>query len=288
MTTARSLRRALTTARSLRTALGLVGACHAGPTAVVTTLVTALGVGAGLGAGRCAVLAAAILCGQLAIGWTNDALDAPADERAGRRDKPIAAGLVRVSQVRAAAVAAGLCAVPLSFALGARAGAVHLAAVFSGLAYDAVLKRTVLSALPYAVSFGLLPSVVGLALPAQPWPPALVTAAGALLGIGAHLADSLPDLDLDAAAGVRGLPHRLGARAAARLAGATLLAATVLLSVVMTPHGHGPFVAAGLVVAAAGATVCAVRRPGRVPFAAAVVVAAVDVVLLVLTGDALR
>ena len=43
------------------------------------------------------------------------------------------------------------------------------------------------------------------------WPPAWMMATGAVLGVGAHLLNALPDLADDDATGVRGLPQRLGA-----------------------------------------------------------------------------
>ncbi|MBU3977337.1 hypothetical protein [Propionicimonas sp.] len=43
--------------------------------------------------------------------------------------------------------------------------------------------------------------------------------------MAAHVANALPDLHTDAATGVRGLPHRLGAKATA-LAGAGILLGT--------------------------------------------------------------
>ena len=66
---------------------------------------------------------------------------------------------------------------------------------------------------PYVVCFGLLPVFVVLGCPGTPAPPWWLPVAGGLLGAGAHFANVLPDLDDDAATGVRGLPHRLGARA---------------------------------------------------------------------------
>ena len=58
-----------------------------------------------------------------------------------------------------------------------------------------------------------------------------MAAAGALLGVGAHLVNVLPDLADDAATGVRGLPHRLGARRSSVLAAAVLVGATVVIVV---------------------------------------------------------
>jgi 4-hydroxybenzoate polyprenyltransferase len=100
-------------------------------------------------------------------------------------------------------------------------------ALVSALGYDWPLKLTPLSVLPYAVSFAALPAFVVLAVPASP--PLWLIATGGLLGAGAHFANVLPDLADDAATGVRGLPHRLGAAGSALAAAGLLLAATVVL-----------------------------------------------------------
>ena len=80
----------------------------------------------------------------------------------------------------------------------------------SGWAYNLYFKRTLWSALPYAVAFGTLPAVVTLALPDPEWPAPWTFLAGALLSIGAHLLNALPDLADDASTGVHALPHQLG------------------------------------------------------------------------------
>src|ERR1700728_3885680 len=75
--------------------------------------------------------------------------------------------------------------------------------------YNLGLKSTIWSGASYAVAFGLLPSFSASALPGHPlarWP---VTIAAALLGLGAHFANVLPDLADDARNGVRGLPQGL-------------------------------------------------------------------------------
>ena len=69
----------------------LVASCHPGPTAVVTAMAVALAVGVGRGAPGALAVGAAVLAGQLTIGWTNDALDAARDQAAGRTDKPVLA-----------------------------------------------------------------------------------------------------------------------------------------------------------------------------------------------------
>lgn len=275
------------TSRAATTLRGLALASHAGPTVVVTALAGLFAVGVGSGPGTTALVTAAVLTGQLSVGWSNDWLDARRDVTVQRADKPVVAGLVSTRQVHAAAlVAAGACVV-LSLATGLLAGLVHLAAVASAWAYNAWLKSTVWSWAPYAVSFGLLPLFVVLAAPgdrvAAPW----AMSATALLGVGAHVANTLPDLEDDRATGVCGLPHRLGRTRASVLAPAVLVAAVAV--VVLGPPG-APSVAgwvggAVAVALAIGAGVVAVRRTtSRAPFALSMAVAAVCAILLVLAG----
>jgi 4-hydroxybenzoate polyprenyltransferase len=273
--------------RSGRTVTALVRACHPEPTAAVTAVVTALAVATGRGAGS-AWVAAAFLTGQLSVGWSNDWIDRDRDVRSGRRDKPVARGDLPVALVRRAALTAAALCVPLSLAMGPLAGAVHLAAVAAAWAYNARLKATALSWLPYAFSFGLVPSIVVLGLPGQPWAPWWATAAGALLGVGAHLANALPDLDDDLAEGVKGLPHRLGAGPAAALAAVLLLGATALLAVGPGSPGAAAVGAVAVAAAVTGAGLAVARRPGsRAAFRAAIVVAVLGVVLLLVRGSAL-
>ena len=103
-------------------------------------------------------------------------------------------------------------------------------AVSGGWAYNLGLKRTWASPVPYAVSFALLTCFVTLGLDGSPWPPPWAVAAGALLGVGAHFLNVVPDVDDDLADGVRGLPQRIGARASA-VTGAVLMAAAAALAV---------------------------------------------------------
>ena len=277
-----------TTAARVR---GLLGACHPAPTVAVTGLTTALAIGAGAGPGTVALILLAVLAGQLSIGWSNDWIDAARDREVARSDKPIAAGAVRVAVVRAAALVALALVIVLSGFLGPRAAVVHLFTVVgSGWLYNVGLKRSWASWIPYVVCFGMLPAVVTLSLPDPVWPPGWAMAAGALLGFGAHLANVLPDLDDDAATGVRGFPHRLGRTCTAVLAPVALSAATVC--VVFGPPG-APGVGAWMgLVAAVGLAGCAAavaltRPSSRWPFLLTLAVAALDVVLLVASGSRL-
>lgn len=255
---------------------GLLAAAHAGPALAVTVLAVLLTVAQDLDPARAVLVVAAVLAGQLSIGWSNDLVDLSRDRRTGRSDKPLVAGTVSVRVVRAACAVAVLACVVLSLACGLVAGLVHLVCVGAGWAYNLGLKSTVWSWLPYAVAFGGLTVFVALADSATPpwwWP-----VGGALLGIGAHLLNVLPDLDDDAATGVHGLPHRLGRRWIAPVAAAVLVAATAVVLL-----GGSPPVALALPAAAVAVVLAAVvvGSTGRRPFVAAIGIALVDAAMLV-------
>lgn len=266
---------------------GLVRASHAAPAVVVTGLAAALAAALGSGWGTVALITVAVGSGQLSVGWSNDWIDAARDVAVGRTDKPVVAGLLTAGTLRVAALVAVAVCVVASLALGPAAGAAHLVAVAGAWAYNARLKQTAWSWLPYALSFALLAVAVVLAAPGPRVPAGWAVAAAALLGVGAHVANTLPDLEDDAATGVRGLPHRLGRRASGVLAPSLLVAAVAV--VVTGPAGApgraawiGGTIAVGLALAAGISTVA--RPRSRAPFGLSLGVAVVCVVLLGLTA----
>jgi 4-hydroxybenzoate polyprenyltransferase len=230
-----------------------------------------------------------VLAGQLSIGWLNDAVDASRDRASGRVDKPVAQGLLSPRAVGVAAVTAALASVPLALASGVDGRVpmlltlgLHMLVVAGGWAYDLGVKSTVVSVLPYAVAFGALPAFVVAPVVAVPW---WLVAAGILLGSGAHFANVLPDLEQDAATGVRGLPHRIGSRWSV---GATIVLLLGASAVLALGPGTVPTIAGVLVFLAAVAALLlgALSRVGL--FRAVLCVAAIDVVLLVASGGTLR
>ncbi len=249
-----------------RPLLGLVRACHFQPTVAVVAVTTALAALAGRGAAGCVAVALAVLAGQLSTGWSNDWFDAGRDSSVGRTDKPIVAGMVDVATVRLAALVALAACVPLSLLSGWRAAVVHLVAVGSAWSYNAGLKATVVSPLPYAVSFALLPAFVTLGLPGHPWPRPAVMVATGLLGVGAHFVNTLADRDDDARSGIAGLPQRLSARTDL-LVGVVLLVACALT---IWALGGGSAVArtAALVATLGAAAMVVVTTLRRAPRAA--------------------
>lgn len=234
---------------------------------MVTVLSLALGVAAGVEAVPLGLLVAAVFAGQVSVGLSNDAIDAARDAAVGRTDKPIAGGRVTAGRALAVAVGAVVVALGLSLPLGPGLVAAHAIALASAWAYNAGLKSTPLSIAPFLLSFGLFPSFATLstATPAlaAPW----ATVAGAALGAAVHLTNVVRDLDDDRRTGVRGLPHRLGARASVLLAavGIVVGAVAVLLGAGATVVGV-LFLAAVAAVALATAVLVLVRPPGRAVF----------------------
>ncbi len=264
--------------------------CHPEPTVAVTAVATVLALAVGRGPVGALLVAAAVLAGQLSIGWSNDWWDAARDRAAGRPDKPTATGAVPAGTLRTSALAAAVATVPLSLLSGLLAGTVHLVAVTAGWLYNRPLKATPASVLPYLVAFGLLPAFVVLGLPGGPLPPWWLCLAAALLGAGAHFFNTLPDLADDRAGGIRGLPHRLGARASWLVGGLLLVAASSVLALGPTgpPTGYG-LTGLALAVAALLAGAVAARRSGsRAAFRTVLLIAVVDVTLLVLAGTSVR
>ena len=147
--------------------------------------------------------------------------------------------------------------------------------------------------LPYLVAFGLLPAFVVLALPGAP--PAAARGWSRRVRCSAAARTSptcCRTWPTTRATGVRGLPHRIGARAWSQVAAAALLLAATLVLVFGPP---GPPSWAGIAAVAAAVVVlptgwyagrAALARGTRpvAMFRSVIVVALIDVVLLVSSG----
>lgn len=159
--------------------------------------------------GVVARMAAAMLLAQFAIGAANDVFDRELDAAA-KPWKPIPSGLVPVRGAAAVVAACLIAALVIGATLGAASFGLLCLGTACGLAYDARLKRTLLSLVPFMVAIPTLPIWVYVTLDA--WEPVLwwLLPLGSLIGLAVHLANTAPDIETDAANGVRGLAHCLG------------------------------------------------------------------------------
>jgi 4-hydroxybenzoate polyprenyltransferase len=280
--------------RRSRSTFGPIGALirstHPGPGFAVTVVAVLLGLAVGLEPWRVVMLGLALLFDQASVGLSNDWIDADRDRAVGRTDKPVALGQIRSGTVRNAAFVFAAAALITTLPLGLAATAVHAVTLASAWAYNAGMKNSPLSVLPYALSFGLLPAIASLARPVPALPAWWVYAAGALLGIAAHFANALPDLDDDRRTGIRGLPHRLRLRISIVITWVALLlaAGAVTVGVATGAAGIPLFAVAGLLIsltiAIVGLIIALRRGVGRWLFRLVIVAALVDVAMLVLAG----
>lgn len=274
----------------MSTAAALARSTHPGPTISVTIVALVLGVAVELSPLRLTILGVVILTGQVSIGLSNDWLDAARDKAVGRTDKPVAVGLVRLETVRTAAVAAAVVSVASSIILGPVVTIVNVIFIASAWSYNLGLKATVYSVVPYILSFGLLPLIATLSRPDAAQADWWAMGMGALLGVAAHFANVLPDLEDDRRTGIRGLPHRLGRLPSGIVVGLALVAASGL-----AVFGLGDDVRwvgwLGLALTSGIAVACgillATRAPTRLLFRLIILAALVNVALLAVSGDSL-
>ena len=266
----------------------LAASSHPVPTIAVTVIGAVLATAVGLDPARILLVAATILTNQLSIGLSNDWLDAQRDRENGRRDKPLARGDVSLAVVRISAISAGSVSIALGFIVSTGSGIANLIFVLSGWLYNAGLKSSVAATAMYAIGFGALPAIATFALPTPSAPAAWAIALGALLGVAAHFANVIPDLEDDRRNGIRALPHMLGARGAGVVTFAVLATASVVA--LIAPRGSPSLWqwlggGAGLAIAAAGIGLVLTRPPSRTLFRLIIAAALIDVAVLAAAGD---
>jgi 4-hydroxybenzoate polyprenyltransferase len=267
----------------------LLIASHPGPSLAITAMATVLAAEAapaGLGP---VLVAPAMLAGQLSVGWSNDACDAARDVAAGRTDKPVARGEISVRSLWIAAVVSVVAALAMAAAISLLTMGILALLVGAGWAYNLGLKSTPWSGVMYLLGFGPLPAYAASTLPGQPAPRFWVCVAAALLGLGAHFVNVLPDLAADLSSGVRGLPQLVAARwgpGAARATALLLLLSASALLVVEASAARRWIAVVGLCVSCVLAVAGAVGT-GRTPFRAALAIAGADVAVFVFGADAL-
>jgi 4-hydroxybenzoate polyprenyltransferase len=175
-------------------------------------------------------IALAILLGQFFVGWSNDLIDFHRDKAALRSKKPLVAGTITQVTLRISIWAAllGALIVSLLSPLGVNGTAIHFLGLLSATAYNLKLKSTLLSVVPYIVSFGALPWAIYIAAGTRP--PAWLVVGFILISSAFHFLNVLKDIDSDIAQGILGLPQVIGRRKS--IAMALLLAGLGVLVVV--------------------------------------------------------
>jgi 4-hydroxybenzoate polyprenyltransferase len=267
----------------------LLIASHPGPSLAITAMATVLAAEAAPTGFGPVLVAPAMLAGQLSVGWSNDACDAARDVAAGRTDKPVARGEISVRSLWVAAVVSVVAALAMSAAISLLTMGILALLVGAGWAYNLGLKSTPWSGVMYLLGFGPLPAYAASTLPGQPAPRFWVCVAAALVGLGAHFVNVLPDLTADLSSGVRGLPQLVAARwgpGAARAAALLLLLSASALLVVEASPARRWVAVVGLCLSGVLAVAGAVGT-GRTPFRAALAIAGADVAVFVFGADAL-
>ena len=189
--------------------MGLLKASHFGPTLLVVTITCILSL-TQFSISDSAFIAFAILLGQFVVGWSNDLIDFPKDKAAGRIKKPLVAGTITEEALRISlgiALPSALI-VSLLSPLGVSGTAIHFIGLLSATAYNFKLKSTLLSVVPYIVSFGALPWAIYVA--SGNTPPTWIVLGFILFASAFHFLNVIKDLETDIEQDVMGLPQALG------------------------------------------------------------------------------
>lgn len=264
-------------------ALALIRSSHPIPCLAVALFSGLLAVGLGFPPERSVLIFVAVLLQQISVGLSNDWIDYERDKAANRTDKPTVSGLVTVSSLRTGSLSAAALAIAASLAMGSGAVLVMLLMLLAGWSYNLGMKLNWSSPIPYAVGFGTIPIFVGMAATEPLWVEPWIVLAAALLGVSAHFANVLPDMQADKLTGVRALPHLMGQRLSAVVISLSALLATLL---VVTQSRNLPAEAgiAGLattVVLVGIASLLSLRKqPSRIAFLLLILASLVNVILL--------
>jgi len=266
----------------------LVRLAHPLPTLLNAVVAAALSAVAGARLDQAALAATTMLGIHACIGSLNEVLDRHRD--AGRAEKPLANGTVSLRTALLLAVVGLSFGLLAASQLGSLALSIAVVGAGLGIAYDAGVKNTPLSWLPFAFGVSLIPlfawAAAGLDAPAPILGLSLAAIPG---GAGLALQNGLADRALDARAGMRGVVVRLGDRHALLIA---LLAHGGAIGVVFTvaPPRVAPvaLVAASLLIAGglacSGASTRWVRQRGWELGALGLAVAALSVALATVEG----
>jgi 4-hydroxybenzoate polyprenyltransferase len=263
--------------------IGFIKATHAAPTAAVTIVITLLAWSLGWREWPLIGVFLAVVIGQFSVGWSNDAFDASFDLRSGRRDKPtVVAGITSKQLWIAACVALSISCVLSWSVAGVIGGSWHVFALAMAWLYNTLLSRTWWSWLPYALAFGAVPAFLTYGLNSQA-PQLWLTLSFAIIGVSAHIANALPDIDSDKAAGVQGFVISLGVVRATRLCWLLLVSGTSVLAIV-SAHSSFWFPTALVLTIACAGIYALFSRNRSATFNAIMVCVVIEVIVLLISA----
>jgi 4-hydroxybenzoate polyprenyltransferase len=256
--------------------LSLLRASHIGPTAAVTFISFLLATSLWW-EGPAFVIAFGIFLGQLLVGWSNDLNDYPDDLKHNRTVKPLVSGEITSKQLlRAIKICAPFALILNLFGpLGIKGGLIYLFGVGMGVAYNFYFKSTLFSPLPYALAFAAL--VSSIVISTDRTPPIWLITCGTLLGVAAHFANVLKDIDQDLESKIKGLPQRLGKKVSRIICASLLIGTTLILHSLV---GNTPLLVIGLIAAAITSI-----APNSVIFKSLIITVIIDLILLLNAVD---
>jgi 4-hydroxybenzoate polyprenyltransferase len=241
---------------------------HPGPSLLVTLVFVALAGLAGRGAPdptRVLQLIGTMLPIQLCIGVINDVVDLRADTVA-QPYKPLVRGALGQGTAAIVGMILGTIGLLVAATINLVTFGFGAAALGAGLTYDLGLRRTLLSWVPWWGGMAVLPLMAYASAGSIPSRLFVLIPLAALIALGLHLANALPDIEADRVAGVRSLPVIVGVEVARWAAPAALGAAGVLALIIALPVGQaGASFLVGTAVLGCGVIVVLVSRPSR-PF----------------------
>ena len=227
--------------------------------------------------GPALVIAFGVFLGQLLVGFTNDLNDYSDDLKHQRMAKPLVSGQITTTKLLTAIkiVAPFTVLINILGPLGLKGGLVYLFGVGMGVSYNFYFKSTLLSPIPYALAFTALVSCVVLATDRTP--PLWYISAAALIGVAAHFANVLKDLDQDLESKIKGLPQHIGKTGSRLVTSLLLITATFILH---SANSNLPLLIIGLVFALITSI-----APDKIIFKSLMITAVVDVIMFISAVD---
>lgn len=217
----------------------------------VTGLLAWVIAGSSLAVGELVRMLLAMLGGQIVVGVANELADVETD-RLTKPSKPVPAGLVSWRGAIGLGGVGFVLMVAAGITLGLASFLLLLVGTGTGVMYSLWFKRSRFAWIPYLIALPLLPIWVAVTL--DRFEPALLLLfpLGGLAVLGVQLAQSIPDVEPDRAAGIDSLTTRLGERHVLMLCWASVLGSLLLAVMAMGYQDgwHWPIWLAGLTVLA--------------------------------------